>query len=95
MRILHGNNIELLKSLPDNSIDAVVTDPFMGSGTTGIACKLEGFDFVGMEQDENYHKIAISRIENYLEQDEKIVIKVRTETETTEPKKTIIQSQLF
>ena len=75
--------------------NGVVLDPFMGSGTTGIACKLEGFDFVGMEQDENYHKIAISRIENYLEQDEKIVIKVRTETETTEPKKTIIQSQLF
>ena len=67
----------------------------MGSGTTGIACKLEGFDFVGMEQDENYHKIAISRIENYLEQDEKIVIKVTTKTETTEPKQTIIQSQLF
>jgi site-specific DNA-methyltransferase (adenine-specific) len=75
--------------------NGVVLDPFMGSGTTGIACKLEGFDFVGMEQDENYHKIAISRIENYLEQDEKIVIKVTTETETTEPKKTIIQSQLF
>jgi site-specific DNA-methyltransferase (adenine-specific) len=75
--------------------NGVVLDPFMGSGTTGIACKLEGFDFVGMEQDENYHKIAISRIENYLEQDEKIVIKVTTETEITEPKKTIIQSQLF
>jgi site-specific DNA-methyltransferase (adenine-specific) len=75
--------------------NGVVLDPFMGSGTTGIACKLEGFDFVGMEQDENYHKIAISRIENYLEQNEKIVIKATTETETTEPTKKIIQSKLF
>ena len=32
MKILHGNNIELLKSIPDNSIDAVVTDPPYGLG---------------------------------------------------------------
>ena len=32
MKILHGNNIELLNTLPDNSIDAVVTDPPYGLG---------------------------------------------------------------
>ena len=44
-----------------------VLDPFMGSGTTGIACKLEGFNFVGIEIDPEYFKIAEARIENYKE----------------------------
>lgn len=39
-----------------------VLDPFCGSGTTGIACKLEGFRFVGIEQDSEYCKIAEARI---------------------------------
>lgn len=47
-----------------------VLDPFCGSGTTGIACKLEGFEFVGIEQDSEYCKIAEARIENYQEEPE-------------------------
>jgi site-specific DNA-methyltransferase (adenine-specific) len=43
----------------------VVLDPFMGSGSTGIAARLEGFDFIGMEMDEDYVKIAEARIENF------------------------------
>ena len=39
----------------------------MGSGSTGIAAKLEGFRFVGMEMDTDYIKIAEARIENYEE----------------------------
>ena len=39
-----------------------VLDPFMGSGSTGKACKLEGFDFVGIELDPEYCKIAEARI---------------------------------
>lgn len=45
--------------------NGIVLDPFVGSGTTGIACKLEGFDFVGIEQDAEYSKIAESRINNW------------------------------
>ena len=45
--------------------NGIVLDPFMGSGSTGIAAQLEGFRFVGMEMDENYFKIAEARIENY------------------------------
>ena len=37
----------------------------MGSGSTGISAKLEGFGFIGMEMDEDYFKIASTRIENY------------------------------
>ena len=40
----------------------IVYDPFAGSGSTGKACKPEGFDFVGSELDENDCKIANQRI---------------------------------
>jgi DNA modification methylase len=43
----------------------IVLDPFMGSGSTGIAAMLEGFKFVGMELDADYMKIAETRIENF------------------------------
>ncbi len=43
----------------------IVLDPFMGSGSTGMAAKSEGFKFVGMEMDEEYFKIAEARIKNY------------------------------
>lgn len=39
-----------------------VLDPFCGSGTTGCACALEGFSFVGIEQDAGYCEIARKRI---------------------------------
>ena len=42
----------------------IVLDPFMGSGSTGIACRKEGFDFIGIELDEQYFKIAEARINN-------------------------------
>ena len=40
----------------------VVLDPFMGSGTTGIACILEHRDFIGIEIDEGYAEIARKRM---------------------------------
>jgi site-specific DNA-methyltransferase (adenine-specific) len=43
----------------------VILDPYMGSGSTGIAAKLGGFIFIGMEQDVDYFNIAKSRINNY------------------------------
>lgn len=39
-----------------------VLDPFCGSGTTGIACKMEHFDFVGLDETEDYIKISEARI---------------------------------
>lgn len=44
-----------------------ILDPFTGSGSTGIAALLEGFNFVGMELDEDYFKIAEARINSYEE----------------------------
>jgi DNA modification methylase len=43
----------------------VVLDMYMGSGSTGISALLEGFNFVGMEMDEDYFNIAEARINNY------------------------------
>jgi site-specific DNA-methyltransferase (adenine-specific) len=78
----HGNKVNMLKNFhptvkpiklmqylvkmitPPNGI---VLDPFCGSGTTGVACKIEGFEFVGLEQDIEYTKIAQARINNYTE----------------------------
>ena len=40
----------------------VVLDPFMGSGTTGVACKELGRSFVGIEISKNYFEVAKRRI---------------------------------
>jgi len=42
--------------------DGLVLDPFMGSGSTGKACKREGFRFVGIDAEPRYVEIARSRI---------------------------------
>ena len=44
--------------------NGVVLDPFMGSGTTGVGAVAEGFDFIGIEMDEEYLKIADARIKH-------------------------------
>ena len=42
--------------------NGIVLDPFMGSGSTGVACRNLGFDFIGIEKEEDYLKIAEGRI---------------------------------
>jgi DNA modification methylase len=42
--------------------NGTVLDPFVGSGTTGIAAVLEGFDFIGIEREPEYAEIAKARI---------------------------------
>ncbi len=41
--------------------NGIVLDPFMGSGSTGKAAKLLGFEFIGIEKEEEYFKIAEKR----------------------------------
>lgn len=53
-----------------------VLDPFMGSGSTGKGAVLEGFGFMGIELDEEYFKIAGSRIAKAQEQTEQTLFKV-------------------
>ncbi len=40
----------------------LILDPFMGSGTTGMAAKAEGFEFIGIEKEKEYVEIAERRI---------------------------------
>lgn len=49
----------IIKILPD---DYMIVDPFMGSGTTGVAAKNLGRDFIGFEIDKEYFEIAKERI---------------------------------
>lgn len=52
---------DLLEIVPAGS---VVLDPFMGSGTTAVACIRSGRNYIGFELDERYHAIAQKRIES-------------------------------
>lgn len=44
----------------------VVLDPFMGSGTTAVACIKTGRNYIGFELDEGYHATSLKRIEQTL-----------------------------
>jgi len=59
--------------------DFIVLDPYMGSGTTGVACAKLNRKFIGIERDETYFNIACERIQAaydqpdlFIEQPEKI-----------------------
>ena len=45
---------------------SVILDPFMGSGTTGCAAVLEGFDFIGIEREPDYMQICEARIRHHM-----------------------------
>lgn len=58
--------VELMQILIENSSkeDDVVIDPFMGIGSTGIACKKTNRKFIGVELDDKYYQIAEERIKH-------------------------------
>ena len=56
--------VELMKriiSLTTNENETVI-DPFMGGGSTGVACVASGRRFIGIECDEEYFNVAVKRI---------------------------------
>ena len=59
--------VELMEVLVNNSSqeNELVLDPFMGVGSTGIACIKNNRNFIGIEIDENYFNIAKSRLEEF------------------------------
>ena len=68
--------IELMRylvRLTKTPTGGVVLDPFMGSGTTGCACALEGRDFIGIEREPDYMEIARRRIEHWAQQQPRLI----------------------
>jgi len=61
--------VELMSYLAETytTIGMTILDPFMGSGTTGVACKELGRNFIGIEISPEYFKIAEQRINNTTE----------------------------
>lgn len=60
--------VELMQILVENSSkeNDVVIDPFMGIGSTGLACVNTNRRFIGIELDKNYYNIAKSRLDKQL-----------------------------
>ncbi len=56
--------MESLCTLTKTPTGGIVLDPFMGSGTTGVACRNTGRMFVGIEREVEYCEIAKARISN-------------------------------
>ncbi|EIU03701.1 adenine DNA methyltransferase [Mycobacteroides abscessus 5S-0422] len=54
--------VELMRKLVGIAEGGTVLDPFMGSGTTGVAAMLEGSTFIGIEHSAHYTEIAAERI---------------------------------
>lgn len=57
--------VALLKYLIETytSKGALVLDSCMGSGSTGVACKELGREFIGIEMNEEYYNIAVKRLD--------------------------------
>jgi site-specific DNA-methyltransferase (adenine-specific) len=62
--------IDLMKILIENSSkkNDIVLEPFAGCGSTLLACKETGRNFIGFELDKHYFDIATKRISNHTEQ---------------------------
>jgi len=67
--------MKYLARLTKTPTGGIVLDPFMGSGTTGMACALEDRDFIGIELEEESYIIARKRIEYTIENIEEMLTK--------------------
>ena len=64
-----------------SQVGETALDPFMGSGTTGVACVKLGRKFIGIEIDPKYFDIACKRIEEAMRQPDMFIEKQRTPTQ--------------
>jgi site-specific DNA-methyltransferase (adenine-specific) len=66
-----GKPLEMIEQFVDRFTNKndIVLDPFMGSGTTGVACVKMGRKFIGVEMEQKYFDMACERIENVQRQE--------------------------
>jgi DNA modification methylase len=69
----HQKPAELMKRLVQCVSAGITLDPFMGSGTTGVACAQMGKKFTGIELDPRYFDIACERIQKAYDQGDMFV----------------------
>ncbi len=69
---------EIRAARDEGEVEWEVLDPFMGSGSTGLACQQEGFEFIGIEKDEEYFKIAEARLGDTLDDEGEPVYAVKS-----------------
>ena len=60
-----------IEQLPE--ICNTILDPFMGTGTTGVACVKQGRKFIGIEIEPKYFDTACKRIENAYRQPDMLI----------------------
>lgn len=68
--------------LPDAQ---TILDPFMGSGTTGVACAKIGRSFIGIERDPDYFDIAVQRVTEAYRQGDMFLEQPKAPVEVQEP----------
>ena len=62
-----------------------VIDPFMGSGTTGVACAELGIPFIGIELDEHWFNYSCNRIRQTIGQAQLFAPKPKTKASAKQP----------
>ena len=58
IEVVCSDGIKFMNSLPENSVDLIVLDPFVGIMSTAIACKRTNRKFKGCEIDPKYFSIG-------------------------------------
>ena len=58
--------VRCLYSIFDNATGKRVIDPYMGSGTTAVACRFLGHEYFGIDCSQSYIEMANNRVENYI-----------------------------
>lgn len=66
--LYQGDCLKLIKILIENSSNEkdIILDPFMGIGTSAIACINLNRCFIGFELDEKYYNISCKRVQSFL-----------------------------
>jgi site-specific DNA-methyltransferase (adenine-specific)/modification methylase len=81
--------------LSTSNLNDIILDPFMGSGTTGAVAKKLKRNFIGIEKEKEYIKIALDRIDKVLPIDEKYLSNIIEAKKPKVPLSSLIESNFI